>query len=126
LLEAAETRLAAEQGLPALIDDLVAQHDEVRDRNAEVRRVLDAIDHDHDEVRVERSNLNGGLQEAAADPGPAVLSRLHDTVKKLDWILQGHFLDEEDNLFEPAAGWFDIATLASLTASMAAIEAANR
>jgi hypothetical protein len=27
---------------------------------------------------------------------------LHDAVKRLDWIFQGHFGDEEDDLFPPA------------------------
>src|SRR5690606_5475164 len=112
----------AEGEVDSLIDDMVAQHDEVRDRNAEVRRVLEAIDDHHDEVRAERTNLADGLRSAENGPDAATLSGLHDTVKKLDWILQGHFLDEEDNLFEPAIEWFNPERLAALATRMAAIE----
>lgn len=116
LLEAvkAETEL--------VIDDMLAQHDEVRDRNAEVQAVLDAIDNHHDEVSSETANLSSGLRAAEALLTPEVLNQLYDSVKKLDWILQGHFLDEEDSLFEPSVNWFSAEKFAEMSEQMAALE----
>jgi hypothetical protein len=121
-------KLVAQMEIDTIIGDMLAQHDEVRDRNAEVQKVLDAIDTHRDEVTPETAKLSDSLRAADGTPDgelptPAVLNSLFDTVKKLDWILQGHFLDEEDNLFEPALGWFDAAALAKLGEHMALIDA---
>jgi iron-sulfur cluster repair protein YtfE (RIC family) len=120
-------KLVAQMEVDTIIGDMLAQHDEVRDRHAEVQKVLDAIDSHHDEVTAETAKLSDGLRAAAAVPdgemlSPDVLNSLFDSVKKLDWILQGHFLDEEDNLFEPAIAWFDGEAFADLSARMALIE----
>ncbi len=116
-------RAAAEAETEMIIGDMLAQHDEVRDRNAEVRRVLAAIDNHHDEVGREVARISEGLRSSGMEASPGQLNTLYDTVKKLDWILQGHFLDEEDNLFEPATGWFSAERLSELAAEMARIEA---
>ena len=116
-------RTAAEAETELIIGDMLAQHDEVRDRNAEVGRVLAAIDSHHDEVGREVARISEGLPSSGVEASPGQLSTLYDTVKKLDWILQGHFLDEEDNLFEPATGWFSAERLSELAAEMARIEA---
>lgn len=116
-------RAAAEAETAHIIEDMLAQHDEVRDRNAEVQRVLDAIDGHHDEVTGETASLSEQLRQAESKLSPETLSKLYDTVKKLDWILQGHFLDEEDNLFEPAIGWFSEETFAGLAGQMEELEA---
>lgn len=118
----------AQMEVDTIIGDMLAQHDEVRDRHAEVQKVLEAIDAHHDEVTGETTKLSDSLRTAAAAPNgelpsPEVLNALFDTVKKLDWILQGHFLDEEDNLFEPAIAWFDAAAFTDLSARMALIDA---
>jgi len=107
----------------AVVADMLAQHDEVRDRNAKVRQVLAAIDSHHDDVRAQTANLSDSLQSAAPEAvSPALLSTLYETVKTLDWILQGHFLDEEDNLFEPALAWFTADAFADLARSMATLD----
>ncbi|OAI39450.1 hypothetical protein AYO38_07605 [bacterium SCGC AG-212-C10] len=113
-------REAAENATGDTIDDMLAQHDEVRERNQQLRAVLDAIDGHHDEVRAETESLRVDLK---TDPSPAVLESLLDTVKRLDWILQGHFMDEEINLFEPAHEIFSAAVLSDLALRMSALDA---
>jgi len=124
-----EIKRVAQLEVDTIIGDMLAQHDEVRDRSAEVRAVLEAIDSHHDEVATETAKLSDGLRAAAECapgelPSPEVLNSLYDSVKKLDWILQGHFVDEEDNLFEPAIAWFAAGDFAELSARMAEVEAA--
>jgi hypothetical protein len=41
---------------------------------------------------------------------------------KLDWILQGHFGDEEDALFEPAPGWVTAEQFAEFARQMDEVE----
>ncbi|MGH2633372.1 MAG: hemerythrin domain-containing protein [Tepidiformaceae bacterium] len=123
-----EIRRVAKLEVDTIIGDMLAQHDEVRDRGAEVRKVLDALDRNHDEVTGETAKLSDGLRVAGeCAPGELpladVLNSLYDSVKKLDWILQGHFVDEEDNLFEPAIAWFNDADFANLIDRMAKVEA---
>ena len=124
-----EIKRVAQLEVDTIIGDMLAQHDEVRDRSAEVRAVLEAIDSHHDEVATETAKLSAGLRAATECapgelPSPEVLNSLYDSVKKLDWILQGHFVDEEDNLFEPAIAWFAAGDFAELSARMAEVEAA--
>ena len=122
-----EIKRVAQLEVDTIIGDMLAQHDEVRDRSAEVRAVLEAIDSHHDEVTSETAKLSDGLR-LADECGPGelpsqdVLNSLYDSVKKLDWILQGHFVDEEDNLFEPAIAWFEADDFAKLASRMAAVE----
>ena len=116
-------RAAAEAETEMIIGDMLAQHDEVRDRNAEVRRVLAAIDSHHDQVEREVASISEGLRSCGMEASPGQVNALYDTVKKLDWILQGHFLDEEDNLFEPASGWFSAERMSDLAVQMARVEA---
>jgi iron-sulfur cluster repair protein YtfE (RIC family) len=116
-------REAAEAATGDIIEDMLAQHDEVRERHAMMRGVLESIDHHHDEVREETGTLSNGLDAAAGEPSPEDLESLHETVKRLDWILQGHFIDEEMNLFEPALEIFDANTLAGLAARIDALNA---
>jgi iron-sulfur cluster repair protein YtfE (RIC family) len=118
-------RAAAEAQTANIIEDMLAQHDEVRDRNAEVQHVLDAIDSHHDEVAGETASLSATLHSADGELSPATLNKLYDTVKKLDWILQGHFLDEEENLFDPAIEWFSDEEFASLAGQMQELEVAS-
>jgi len=122
-----EIRRVAQLEVDTIIGDMLAQHDEVRDRGAEVRAVLEAINGHHDEVAAHATSLSEGLlaaSECASGelPSSDVLNSLYDSVKKLDWILQGHFVDEEDNLFEPAIAWFAEPDFAELITRMAAVE----
>lgn len=108
-----------------LIDELVVQHDRVRERDALLRRALAALDHDHEEVEGEQARLASQLGEASQSASPAVLAELLETVRRLDWILQGHFGDEEDDLFAPAETLFTPEAMEQMAREMGAL-AANR
>ncbi len=94
------------RGFAADIDQVVAemveQHDEVRNRQAIIARAVAAIHHTHDEVDAARRRLSSAVANGAVSLTPERLEELLDGVRRLDWILQGHFGDEEDDLFVPA------------------------
>ena len=50
----------------------------------------------------ERARLSEGLRQAGDQPTSEQITELWETVRRLHWILQGHFGDEEDDLFLPA------------------------
>jgi hemerythrin-like domain-containing protein len=82
--------------LDKVVDEMVEQHDEIRFRKDMIARAVAHMNETHDEVREATAELAGALT------GSASLAGLHDAVKRLDWIFQGHFGDEEDDLFPPA------------------------
>lgn len=84
------------------IDELIEQHDQVRARRAELREAMDVLDLAHEEVDAERARLSEGLRQAGDQPTSEQITELWETVRRLHWILQGHFGDEEDDLFLPA------------------------
>ncbi len=106
----------------AVVVDMLAQHDEVRAKESEIERMLAALDATHDEVHAESANLRAGLATAEARPSMETLVGFRDTVMKLDWILQGHFGDEEDALFEPAHDWFTADQFAEFARQMEEVE----
>lgn len=106
----------------AVVVDMLAQHDEVRAKESEIERMLAALDATHDEVHAESANLRAGLATAEARPSMETLVGFRDTVMKLDWILQGHFGDEEDALFEPAHEWFTADQFAEFARQMEEVE----
>lgn len=99
-----------------VVDEMVEQHDEIRLRKANIERALSVVHHDHEEVDDARANLSAAMESArTGSPPTAVLGELLDGVKRLRWILEGHFGDEEDDLFPPAVEllppetWADLA-----------------
>ncbi|MBN9494154.1 hemerythrin domain-containing protein [bacterium] len=106
----------------AIVVDMLAQHDEVRAKEWDIQRMLAALDATHDEVHAESASLQAGLAVAGARPSLDVMVGFRDTVMKLDWILQGHFGDEEDALFEPAPGWFTAEQFAEFARQMDEVE----
>ncbi|MEX0782486.1 MAG: hemerythrin domain-containing protein [Dehalococcoidia bacterium] len=97
-----------------VVDEMVEQHDEVRNRKAILARVIVALDHTHDEVKSEHAAISNALAATTALPTADALAGLLDAVKRLDWILQGHFGDEEDDLFAPALDLLTPETFAEL------------
>ena len=67
--------------------------------------------------------LASALSRAAGGDGVEALTTLLDAVKRLDWILQGHFGDEEDDLFVPALELLTPAQFAAMARQCEAIEA---
>ena len=106
-----------------VVGEMVEQHDEVRFRKANIERSLAALDQAHDEVEAASAGLAATL--ARAEPGAltlADLAELLDGVKRLEWILQGHFGDEEDDLFVPALQLLTTETFAQLAESARALD----
>ena len=64
------------------------------------------------------------LRAAHEDRSPQAFVNLHAAVRTLDAVLQGHFVDEEDNVFEVVAGWFAPGVLSELRSGMERLEAA--
>jgi iron-sulfur cluster repair protein YtfE (RIC family) len=116
-------RARAEGEMVTILTDMIAQHDAIRDSNAELRFMLKTLDAGHDALRAELTTLASGIEAAASAPSPAQLASLSTTVRTLDAILQGHFVDEEVNVFEMVAGWFSLESLAEFSARMSALAA---
>ena len=112
------------RGLAGEIDkvvyEMVEQHDEVRLRKANIERTLVALDHSHEEVEGAAAALANTLAQADG-PTPAVLTALLDGVKRLAWILEGHFGDEEEDLFVPALELLTPGTFAQLAVAANAL-----
>lgn len=109
--------------LDQVVDEMVEQHDEVRARRAFIEKTLAALNHTHEDLDAERAALTASLQNAGERPAAEALEALWDGVKRLDWILQGHFGDEEDDLFVPALRLLDAAAWARVDAGCRAIDA---
>jgi hypothetical protein len=106
-----------------VVDEMVEQHDEIRLRRDVLERALAAIDQAHDEVDAARERLSAALTRAEAASPAESLPELLDAVKRLDWILQGHFGDEEDDLFAPALDLLSPETFAGLAVASRALDA---
>lgn len=106
-----------------LIDELVVQHDRVRERDAMLRRALAQLDHTHEEVEAEQVTLAAQTQRAQAAISHEILAETLETVRRLDWILQGHFGDEEDDLFTPGEALFAPEALEAMHRAMSALGA---
>ncbi len=109
--------------LSDFVDDMIAEHDQVREQKARIAQTLDALDAQHALIEGLRDGVIAALQEAGADPA-AVVAGLRETVVRLNWVLQGHFTGEEDGLFLPAEESLDADALAEMAALMAAIDIA--
>jgi iron-sulfur cluster repair protein YtfE (RIC family) len=116
-------RARAEAELAAVLTDMVAQHDAIRDSNAALRLVLQTLDAGHGSLHSELASLATGIEAAGSAASASLLTRLRTTVRTLDAILQGHFVDEEDNIFAVVAGWFSPESFADLSARMSALAA---
>ena len=107
-----------------VVDEMVEQHDEVRLRKANIERALAAMDESHAEVEAEMAGISAIAARADGDLASAeTMAALLDAVKRLDWILQGHFGDEEDDLFPPALELLSAETFAELARQAKALEA---
>ncbi len=108
--------------LTKAVDELIEQHDEIRNRHADLVAVLGALDHAHDEIQAERTRLSDGLRAAGSPPTAEELNQLWETIRRLHWILQGHFGDEEGDLFLPAETLLTANQLNALEHQMAELE----
>ncbi len=106
------------QGFAADLDkvvvEMVEQHDEVRAKCAAIEVAMRALDAAHEEVEAAKGGFSEALERVDGVLSDEDLARLLDAVKRLDWILQGHFGDEEDDLFVPAIALLSDETWASL------------
>lgn len=89
--------------LDKVVVEMVEQHDEVRAKCAAIEAAMAALDAEHERVEAAKSDFSDTFKHAAdGELSDDDLATLLDAVKRLDWILQGHFGDEEDDLFVPA------------------------
>ena len=100
--------------LDKVVFEMVEQHDEVRARCTAIELALRELDSEHQRVESAKSGFAEAMASAGPELSPADVARLLDAVKRLDWILQGHFGDEEDDLFVPAIALLGAETWAEL------------
>ena len=105
------------------IEDMFVQHDAVRERHALLEKTLAAIEEGHDEVHAEQAGIAHHLASTETGVTFELLAALKDNVTRLDWILQGHFGDEEDDVFVPAEELLPASRFPELVSEMAALEA---
>lgn len=108
--------------LSELIDDMLFEHDQIREKRDQLAGALADLEDDHDAVEQARASIRDGLNGAGADP-LAALRGLRETVEQLDWIFQGHFTGEEDGLFLPAEDLLSPETMEEMARRMAELEA---
>ena len=109
--------------LDKVVVEMVEQHDEVRAKCAAIEAAMRALDAEHEKVEAARSGFSGALKDASGrELTDADLATLLDAAKRLDWILQGHFGDEEDDLFVPAIDLLRAETWADLHERARALE----
>jgi len=99
-----------------LIRGMLTQHRRIQERREILGQLIAALDHDHHELDQARERLAEGLASPVLTP--ADLNRLVDGVRQIDWILQGHFGDEEDDLFAPGAELFAAEELDRMAAAI--------
>lgn len=110
--------------LDTLVEDMIEQHNAVRDRRASLEKVLAALDHDHDEVQAGCEAVVRQVVAAGDMPGKSDLSGIRHAVHYLEGMLLGHFDDEEENLFPPAEELLSAGVLEEMAKGMEAIDAA--
>lgn len=109
---------ALQRALTALqpdIENMLAEHDEIRTRGARLGAALATLDEQHEAVRAACTTVRERLERPDA-------GELAQALAQLDWVPQGHFTGEEDSLFLPAEELFDAAVLAELTQRIAALD----
>lgn len=115
--------------LPAgdrLIDEMVAEHDQIRIKRAGLRQALEVLfgGADHDEVRQGREHLRAALVTAdAAAPGAARLAAIRPAGRAVLQTLRVHFQNEEEFVFPLAPELLSVEELADAGREMAAIAA---
>ncbi len=109
------------QQLATLVDDMVAEHEDIKAQRSHVGALLAALDADHAAVRDALTAISHSREQLQTGGNISALAAMRTALERLDWLLQGHFTGEEDGLFLPAEGLLSPATLAELTSQMAAL-----
>lgn len=105
-----------------MCEDMVVQHDEIKARRAIVQGMLAHLCEGHDDVHAAVEATRTSI--ARADEGdPNGLRELWNAVFRLDAMLQGHFDDEEGDLFPAAEALLSAEEFEAMVPAMAAIEA---
>ena len=118
-----EALFPALRSMARLVEDMLGQHDESRRRRSLLEEMLVVVDTHRDDILPERDAFTAALQQAVDGAPTDALKDLHERVMRLDWILQGHFDDEEEHLLLPAATLLTAEDLDRLVEEMAAIAA---
>lgn len=113
-------------GTQDLVDDMIAEHEDVRTKRELLRQALAGLDSDHNVIERATQQLSDGIRSAGmsgATVDPVGFATLRELVVQLDWLLQGHFTGEEDGVFLPAEDFLSPETLAGMVQRMLAIDA---
>lgn len=70
--------------LELVVEDMVVQHDAVKDRRDTLERVLDALDHDHDDVRAARQAVADCANATGPQPSRDELENIRVAVVNVD------------------------------------------
>lgn len=106
------------------VEDMIAQHDEVRSRRSSLRESIARLDQGHAGAQAAASELSAAMRAAEAPVSRKPLSEVNDALARLDWILEGHFGDEEEGVFVPAAELLSPDQLAGLASRILELEIA--
>ena len=104
-----------------LCDDMVVQHDEIKVRRARFLSVLEQLADGHEDVRGAAQVVREAIRENGENG--VTLRELWDALFRLDAMLQGHFDDEEGELFPLAEEELTAAEFERIAEEMRAIEA---
>jgi len=108
--------------LAGAVEDMLEEHERIKRQKEEVLKNLHDLETAHDEVHAEIDAARESLARAR-DRGIFGSDILCQRLERLNWLLQGHFTGEEDEVFLPAEEIFAPEELASLTEAMALIDA---
>lgn len=113
----------ASEALLRLCEDMVVQHDEIKVRRDIFLSVLAHLHQDHTDIRDAAAAARASL---AAGPGGdgSGLRGLWESVFRLGAILEGHFDDEEGELFPAAVETLSAEEFAGMLLAMRAIDEA--
>ncbi len=113
----------ASEALLRLCEDMVVQHDEIKVRRDVFLSILAHLHHDHTDVRDAAAAARASLAASPAADGSGLRS-LWESLFTLGAILEGHFDDEEGELFPAAAEALSPDAFEAMLPAMRAIDEA--
>jgi len=100
-----------------LIDEMIAEHDLIRDKREHLRAIIDDLLSGHDDVRADLD----ALRDLARAAGTGVPSSLRQAAHDLAQKMRVHFDNEEELVFPLAPRLLDAETLARVYEEMRAL-----
>ena len=107
--------------LAGAVEEMLDEHRRIETQRDGILAALQRLEGDHDLVHGAIADARAALPSGGTVPLDLETLRLQ--IERLSWLLQGHFTGEEDEIFLPAEEILTPEELASLTETMALIEA---